>query len=104
MESFLLVRGDMNRQECRELAENSFLKKEAFETSDRFDPFDKIKSDSDMLSSVKHLKSNIGRHLTQTFETSRRLTTGTIKIDASKEALQKGTANILKTIRKTIHE
>lgn len=102
MESVLLVRGDMNRQECRDLAESTYHQKETTEPNE-FDPFDKIKSDSDMLSSVKHLKSNIGRHLTQT---SRRLTTGSsiIKIDASKEALQKGTANILKTIRKTIHE
>ena len=97
MELFLLVRGDMNRQESRELAESSYHQKETTEPS-KFDPFDKIKLDSDVLQSVKHLKSNIGRHLTQTSRSSM------IKIDASKEALQKGTANILKTIRKTIHE
>ena len=97
----------MNRQQCKELAETYFKQPDPEIKPCPFDPFTEIKSDSDVMSSVKDIKSKIGRDLTQA---SRRLTTGAkkldaaVKIDASKEALQKGTANFLKSIRKTIQE
>ena len=78
-----MVRGDFKRQEARDIAENCATKKDETTLPNSFDPFTSLKTDSDMLSSVKDIKSNLSRQLN---DTSRRLTTG-IFSTASKDVL-----------------
>lgn len=73
METTLMIRGDFKRQEARDMAENWASKKDESVLPNSFDPFSTLKTDSDMLSSVKDIKSNLSRQLN---DTSRRLTTG----------------------------
>ena len=74
METILMIRGDFKRQEARDLAEKLIMNKDETTLPNSFDPFASLKTESDMLSSVKDIKSNLSRQLN---DTSRRLTTGT---------------------------